>query len=175
MQGWNSSRHSSSSSLPRNFIYHCECSARASMPACLARPLQDEYLKFWIHRSLVISFRQPVISLLQEIASIEFENVSYTYPGETTPGTLKTSICRSNAGQHIALVGASGAGKAHSSISYWDLFSPLQGTITVNHESRITNNELRNPSPGFLKSHISFTIQLRQTFVLAIPMQPSTK
>src|SRR5215218_5350238 len=50
--------------------------------------------------------RQPV----EEISSIRFENVSYTYPGESTPA-LENINLQINTGQHIALVGPSGAGK----------------------------------------------------------------
>src|SRR5512138_1337887 len=45
------------------------------------------------------------------ISSIDFENVSYTYPGETTPALENINV-EIDAGQHIALVGASGAGKS---------------------------------------------------------------
>ncbi len=43
-------------------------------------------------------------------ASIILENVSFTYPDESTP-TLKNINLTIHAGEHIALVGASGAGK----------------------------------------------------------------
>lgn len=46
-----------------------------------------------------------------EFSSIEFENVSFTYPGESTPA-LENINLKVEAGQHIALVGPSGAGKS---------------------------------------------------------------
>ena len=48
---------------------------------------------------------------VEGVSSIRFDNVSYTYPGETTPG-LDTITLEINTGQHIALVGPSGAGKS---------------------------------------------------------------
>ncbi|HLO13390.1 MAG TPA: thiol reductant ABC exporter subunit CydD, partial [Anaerolineales bacterium] len=45
-----------------------------------------------------------------EVSSIKFENVSYTYSDETIP-VLENINLEIKAGQHIALVGASGAGK----------------------------------------------------------------
>jgi len=46
-----------------------------------------------------------------EISSITFENISFTYPNETTPA-LKNINLKIQRGQHIALVGESGAGKS---------------------------------------------------------------
>ena len=46
-----------------------------------------------------------------DFSSIEFEKVSYTYPGEIT-SALENINLQIKAGQHIALVGESGAGKS---------------------------------------------------------------
>src|SRR5215210_9423717 len=43
--------------------------------------------------------------VVAEVSSIEFENISYVYPGETTPALDNISLTI-QAGQHIALVGA---------------------------------------------------------------------
>jgi ATP-binding cassette subfamily C protein CydCD len=73
-----------------------------------------------------------------EVLSIRFENVSYTYPGETTPA-LENIDLTIQAGQQIALVGASGAGKTTLVNLLLGFVQPTSGTITVNRESQITN------------------------------------
>jgi len=78
----------------------------------------------------------------EEVSSIEFENVSYTYPGEATPA-LENINLQIEAGQHIALVGASGAGKTTLANLLLRFIEPTSGTITINHDCQITNYELR--------------------------------
>ena len=54
----------------------------------------------------------------------------------------KISICTIKAGQHIALVGASGAGKTTLVNLLLGFMQPTSGTITINHD--IPNYELPN-------------------------------
>ncbi len=70
---------------------------------------------------------------LEEISSIEFENVSYTYPGETTPA-LENINLQIKSGQHIALVGASGAGKTTLINLLLRFIQPIDGAMTINHD-----------------------------------------
>ena len=88
-----------------------------------------------IQRSIIGG--QPV----EEVASIELQDVSYTYPGETT-AALETIDLQIHAGQHIALVGPSGAGKSTLVSLLLGFIQPTSGTITVNHKVQITNNQL---------------------------------
>ncbi len=81
--------------------------------------------------------------LSEGIAYIEFENVSFTYPNETTPA-LENINLTIQAGQHIALVGKTGAGKSTLVNLLLGFTQPTSGQITVNHALRITNYELRN-------------------------------
>jgi ATP-binding cassette subfamily C protein CydCD len=78
---------------------------------------------------------------VEEVSSIAFTNVSYTYPGETTPAldNIKFQI---NAGQHIALVGPSGAGKTTLANLLLGFVQPTSGTITINHGSPLTTYHL---------------------------------
>jgi ATP-binding cassette subfamily C protein CydCD len=78
-----------------------------------------------------------------EVNSIRFENVSYAYPGEATP-TLENIDLNIRAGQHIALVGTSGAGKTTLVNLLLGFVEPSSGTITINHGSPIPSYPLHN-------------------------------
>ena len=81
---------------------------------------------------------------IEEISSIRFENVTYTYPDEKTPA-LEGIDLTIQAGQHTALVGASGAGKSTLVNLLLGFIQPTSGTITINDDNQVTNIELRNP------------------------------
>lgn len=66
-----------------------------------------------------------------EIANIELSNITYIYPDETTPALNGINL-RINAGQHIALVGSSGAGKTTLANLLLRFIEPTSGIITMN-------------------------------------------
>jgi ATP-binding cassette, subfamily C, bacterial CydCD len=68
--------------------------------------------------------------LLQKIA---FEQVTYFYPGETRPA-LKDINLEITAGQHIALVGASGAGKTTLARLLLRFIEPTSGHLSINED-----------------------------------------
>jgi ATP-binding cassette subfamily C protein CydCD len=80
---------------------------------------------------------------VSEVSSIEFRNVSYTYPGETT-AALENIDLQIKAGQHTALVGPSGAGKSTLVNLLLGFIQPSAGKITVNGDVPITHYQLLN-------------------------------
>lgn len=81
---------------------------------------------------------QPV----ETISSIELTEVSYIYPGETVPA-LENINLQISAGQQVALVGASGAGKTTLVSLLLGFIQPTSGRLIINN-SQITNYQLRN-------------------------------
>src|SRR5688500_12149264 len=65
-----------------------------------------------------------------EVPSIEFKDASYTYPGETTPALEHINLTISS-GQHIALVGPSGAGKTTLVNLLLGFVQPPSGKIAI--------------------------------------------
>lgn len=65
---------------------------------------------------------------LPEVNSISFENITFTYPGETTPALEGINLTLAK-GQHIALVGKTGAGKTTLTNLLLGFLQPTQGQI----------------------------------------------
>jgi ATP-binding cassette subfamily C protein CydCD len=87
--------------------------------------------------------RQRATEVAPTPKTIKFENVSFTYPGETTPA-LENINLQINAGQHVALVGPSGAGKTTMVNLLLGFVQPTSGAITINQGSPISSYQLRN-------------------------------
>jgi len=74
-----------------------------------------------------------------QISNIELSNVSFTYPGETTPALQYINLTIQS-GQRIALVGPSGAGKSTLVNLLLGFIQPSSGLIITHHDSPSTIN-----------------------------------
>jgi ATP-binding cassette subfamily C protein CydCD len=74
--------------------------------------------------------------LTDEISSITFENISFTYPNESAPALEDINLTIQR-GQNIALVGPSGAGKTTLINLLLRFLEPTSGTISINHDPLI--------------------------------------
>lgn len=88
---------------------------------------------------------RPDAQPLEEIQSVEFRNVSFTYPGKDRTILADISF-RLKRGQTLALVGPSGVGKTTITKLLMRFYLPTSGTILLNDQpiESFTQDSLRN-------------------------------
>lgn len=91
--------------------------------------LQTEYIDARLHQnSGVLPADTGTVDRLRQI---KFDHVTYTYPSKTEP-SLKEASFEINAGETVALVGPSGAGKTTAADLLLGLLRPSAGQVLVN-------------------------------------------
>ncbi len=94
----------------------------------------------------------PTTSIPKEhVQTIKLNRVSFTYPGATTKALDKISLTIS-AGNHIGIIGSSGAGKTTLVDTLLGLLTPSEGQVLFNGKD-ITNN------PGVLWQNVAYLPQ----------------
>ena len=78
-----------------------------------------------------------ILTVDSRISNIKLSNLSFTYPGESTPALQNINL-RIKARQHIALVGPSGAGKSTLVNLLLGFLQPSSGKIITRDRSRST-------------------------------------
>jgi len=94
---------------------------------------------------------------LGAIERIEFINVSYSHPGQTTPAVADINF-RVRSGEMIALVGATGAGKSTLAHLLMVFARPDSGDILVN------GNSLKSIDPSIWRRQVAWVPQLPVLF-----------
>jgi ABC-type multidrug transport system fused ATPase/permease subunit len=84
---------------------------------------------------------------------IEFEDVSFTYPGQPEPAVQDVSF-RVPVGTAVALVGSSGAGKSTMVDLLLGLHAPVRGRITADHEDIASMLPAWQASVGFVPQEV---------------------
>lgn len=94
---------------------------------------------------------QKETAKIEHVRTISLDRISYTYPGATNP-SLNDVALQIKEGEHIGIVGPSGAGKTTLVDTLLGLLPPSSGTISVNGID-ITQN------PEALWQHVAYLPQ----------------
>lgn len=89
--------------------------------------------------------------------SVEFDDVSFTYPGDDKP-TLKHISFKVQPGEMIGIVGATGSGKSTMAQLIPRLFDPTEGTVKVG------GVDLKDANESSLRKTVSFVLQRATLF-----------
>src|SRR6187401_2404441 len=94
-------------------------------------------------------------------AGIEFDDVSFTYPGGTEPAVEHLNL-HIRGGELIALVGENGAGKSTLVKLLLRFYDPTQGSV------RLGGADLRELDPGALRNRIGVLFQDYASYELSV-------
>jgi ATP-binding cassette, subfamily B, bacterial len=103
-------------------------------------------------------------------AGIEFDNVTFSYPGGTEPAVAGLNL-HIRGGELIALVGENGAGKSTLVRLLLRFYDPDQGSV------RVGGVDVRNLNPAILRSrigvlfqdYVSYELSVRENVVMGRP------
>jgi ATP-binding cassette subfamily B protein len=121
----------------------------------------DDYFSFLAIEPLVPVKAQPHAVPARLDAGIEFDTVTFTYPGGTSPAVDELSLHIRN-GELIALVGENGAGKSTLVKLLLRFYDVSKGTV------RVGGVDLRDVNPEALRSRIGVLFQDYASYELTI-------
>ncbi|MDB3892237.1 ABC transporter ATP-binding protein/permease [Alphaproteobacteria bacterium] len=90
---------------------------------------------------------------IDQVQSIKLDNISYRYPGAKITALNKISLVI-NGGEHIGIVGTSGAGKTTLVDTLLGLLTPSEGQIQVNGRDITNNPEILWKNVAYLPQEI---------------------
>ena len=108
------------------------------------------------------------------VDTIEFDNVTFTYPGAENPVLKEISLCLKS-GRHYAIVGENGCGKTTLVKLLLGLYKPDSGEICVNGQSvdELSVEERRKIFAAVFQDFYKYPLTLRENVSLCLP-QPAT-
>jgi ATP-binding cassette, subfamily B, bacterial len=130
----------------------------------------DDYFSFLAIEPLVPVPAEPKPVPTRLIDGIEFDNVTFTYPGGKDPAVTGLTL-HIHSGELIALVGENGAGKSTLVKLLLRFYDPDQGTV------RVGGVNLKDFHPEVLRSRIgvlfqdfaSYELSIRENVVMGRP------
>jgi ATP-binding cassette, subfamily B, bacterial len=132
----------------------------------------DDYFSFLAIEPLVRTPASPQSLPSGPVDAIEFDDVTFSYPGGTEPALAGLSL-HIRGGELIALVGENGAGKSTLVKLLLRFYDPDHGSV------RIGGVDLRNVEPATLRSRIgvlfqdfaSYELSIRENVVIGRPQE----
>jgi ATP-binding cassette subfamily B protein len=121
----------------------------------------DDYFSFLSIGPLVPKPERPKPLPAPPISGIDFDDVSFTYPGGTEPAVSGLSL-HIRPGELIALVGENGAGKSTLVKLLLRFYDAQTGTV------RVGGVELRDVDPGELRNRIGVLFQDYANYELTV-------
>jgi ATP-binding cassette, subfamily B, bacterial len=134
----------------------------------------DDYFSFLSIGSLVpvpaVPHPEPAWHDAISTAGIQFDNVTFTYPGGAEPAVAGLNL-RMRSGELIALVGENGAGKSTLVRLLLRFYDPDQGSV------RVGGIDLKDLDPAVLRSrigvlfqdYVSYELSVRENVVMGRP------
>jgi ATP-binding cassette, subfamily B, bacterial len=121
----------------------------------------DDYFSFLAIEPLIRVPHVPRAIPSGAVSAIEFDAVTFTYPGGTEPAVDDLSL-RISRGELLALVGENGAGKSTLVKLLMRFYDPQKGSV------RIGGVDLRDVDPDDLRHRIGVLFQDYATYELSI-------
>ena len=121
----------------------------------------DDYFSFLAIEPLLPVLDNPVVLPEGAIEGIEFENVTFTYPGGTHPAVENLNL-KINKGELIALVGENGAGKSTLVKLLLRFYDTQQGAVCV------SGIDIKDMDPEKYRSRIGVLFQDYATYELTV-------
>ena len=121
----------------------------------------DDYFSFLDIGPLLPVPEKPESISVEPISGIDFENVSFTYPGGNGPAVENLHL-HIRPGELIALVGENGAGKSTLIKLLLRFYDTDQGTV------RVGGVDVKNMAPEELRSRIGVLFQDYATYELSV-------
>ncbi|HTP13909.1 MAG TPA: ABC transporter ATP-binding protein [Bacteroidota bacterium] len=121
----------------------------------------DDYFSFLSIEPLIPVPSSPQTLPKGSIAGIDFDNVSFSYPGGSEPALSGLDL-HIHPGELIALVGENGAGKSTLVKLLLRFYDPQEGSI------RVGGVDLRNVDPSGLRDRVGILFQDFATYELSV-------